>query len=472
MNSTPRITMMRRPRRSGFSLVELLLSIFILAIGVIAISAIFPAGIIQPQQATDDVIGPIVAQNALGVLRSKLDQEDFGTFEQFGIYLKDNLPDGEDVQSVAVESPSPGDWTWMRPSYVLRGGVADPEPSANLTPNPLHGAMDVFGLRHTRKLMNFSDLPEQAGEPAISPSGAFNSSGFYTTSDLSRTAINGNPADTGQIPMASPDFFQGVYEGAEDLCGIPYNRNKHAVLNPFSPTDNFNGPYISDPARQGRDEPMVTILQSERVWPQGSARPQYVWDCMFRRYQGRIQVAIFVYRVSAASNEPRAWSVPFGKNTSFPPNGLAQVGWYESPMPARALLPDDGYWTARGLDSDNETNRLDDLIVPNTAPSGSVLSLVDPYSEGWQSPNQWLLDQNGNIHRVLAGRRNQSEGPVRLARPVPHVARHASNGNVDDGFGNSTTVDQASAVKAVWFIPPETVDGMILTPVFVTVRDL
>ncbi len=38
--------------------------------------------------------------------------------------------------------------------------------------------------------------------------------------------------------------------------------------------------------------------------------------------------------------------------------------------------------------------------------------------------------------------------------------------------GDDTTVDQASAVKAVWFIPPETRDGLILTPVFVTVRDL
>ena len=141
-------------------------------------------------------------------------------------------------------------------------------------------------------------------------------------------------------------------------------------------------------------------------------------------------------------------------------------------LPARTLLPSDGYWTSRGLDQGNATNRLDDLIVPNTEPSGSALSLVDPYSEGWQTPSQWLLDQNGNIHRVLAGRRNQSEGPVRLVRPVPQVARHASNGNVRDDFGNSTTVDQASAVKAIWFIPPETVDGMTLTPVFVTVRDL
>ena len=209
----------RRVRR-GFSLVELLLSIFILGIGAIAISAIFPAGIIQQQQSTDDVIGPIVAQNALGVLRSKLDQEDFGTFEQFGIFLTENLPNGEDVASVPVESPAPGDWTWMRPSYVLRGGVTQQSPPANLNPDPLHGAMDVFGLRHTRSLMNFPDLPEQVDDPPSAPAAPSTSTGS-TPHPISRTALNGNPADTGQIPIASPDFFNGVYQGAEDLCTSP-----------------------------------------------------------------------------------------------------------------------------------------------------------------------------------------------------------------------------------------------------------
>ena len=82
-----------RPRsgRRGFSLIELLLAIFILGIGIISIAAVFPAGIIQQRRAQDDVMGPVVAEEALAVIRSKVSPEDFGTFEQFGIFGPGNF---------------------------------------------------------------------------------------------------------------------------------------------------------------------------------------------------------------------------------------------------------------------------------------------------------------------------------------------------------------------------------------------
>jgi prepilin-type N-terminal cleavage/methylation domain-containing protein len=448
-----------RPRRRGFSLVELLLSIFILAIGIIAISAIFPAGILQQQQATDDVIGPIVAQEALGVLRSKLEQDDFGTFEQFGIYLDDQLRSSGGIVTSPVASPAPGDWTWMRPSYLLRGGIFAPQ-SPNFTPDPLHGAIDIFGLRNSREQENFAGYPGDVSlGNAGSPGSIFATSDAAVGSTLGNYAIPGIVRDNGN-----------AYSGPEFLWGIPYNRNKHAILTPL------NLPVENNVDRDGLTEPLVTILQSERSWPQGSEKPQYVWDCMFRRYQGRIQVAIFVYRVSAAGGSPRAYAVASGYDVGAP--GIQ--GPFESPLPARVVLGDpdnqgswsDAFWTPRGLDEEDGTNKLDDLVVPGTAPSSSVNTEIEPFGEGWQVPGQWLLDQNGNIHRVLAGRRTAQDGPVRLARPVPHVSRHVSNGNLLNAQGDPTSVDEASAVKAIWFIPPESRDGMILTPVFVTVRDL
>ena len=57
--------MMSRHKHTGFSLIELLLAIFILALGIISIAALFPAGISQQQKAADEVVGSIVAQNAL-----------------------------------------------------------------------------------------------------------------------------------------------------------------------------------------------------------------------------------------------------------------------------------------------------------------------------------------------------------------------------------------------------------------------
>ena len=75
----------RIPSQRGFSLIELLLAIFILGIGVISIAAVFPAGIIQQRRTQDDVMGPAVAEAAMATLRSHLDPSDFGTLEEFGL---------------------------------------------------------------------------------------------------------------------------------------------------------------------------------------------------------------------------------------------------------------------------------------------------------------------------------------------------------------------------------------------------
>ena len=64
------------------------------------------------------------------------------------------------------------------------------------------------------------------------------------------------------------------------------------------------------------------------------------------------------------------------------------------------------------------------------------------------------------------------EGPVRLSQRIPYVPRQASNGNIVDENGEFTTASGAGAVKSIWFIPPETRDGITLIPVFVAVKDL
>ena len=53
-----------RTNLRAFSLIELLLSVFILAIGIISVSALFPAGIAQQAQTADDQLGPVVAEQA------------------------------------------------------------------------------------------------------------------------------------------------------------------------------------------------------------------------------------------------------------------------------------------------------------------------------------------------------------------------------------------------------------------------
>ncbi|MHC4101017.1 MAG: type IV pilus modification PilV family protein, partial [Planctomycetota bacterium] len=70
-------------RRNGFTLMEVLIAIFILGIGVIGIAALFPAGIAQQRSSVDDVLGPVVADNAMALLRARLEPGDFGTYEDF-----------------------------------------------------------------------------------------------------------------------------------------------------------------------------------------------------------------------------------------------------------------------------------------------------------------------------------------------------------------------------------------------------
>ncbi|MEC7384729.1 MAG: prepilin-type N-terminal cleavage/methylation domain-containing protein, partial [Planctomycetota bacterium] len=75
--------MISTPRQNrAFSLIEVLMSIFILGIGVIAIASLLPAGIKQQQNAKNDAYGPVVADSALATLRSRLSPSDFGGDDQ------------------------------------------------------------------------------------------------------------------------------------------------------------------------------------------------------------------------------------------------------------------------------------------------------------------------------------------------------------------------------------------------------
>ncbi len=459
---------------SGFSLVELLLAIFILGIGIIAVAAIFPAGIAQQQRTRDDVMGPIVAAQGLNLLRTKMSQEDFGTFEQFdltaGAVRAGSTVGDDNLQTVS------GDWGWMRPSFIL-DGASQPSPNelpdVNREPDALDGAIDIFGLRLTRAVGNMSSQ-----HPATTQED--NSSSFYT-SDFANmgTFYSGfcpTPISPSLDPVFQDDFDE---EEARFLAGIPFNRNKYLILNEFLPSGNGNFDDHTDPLREGRSEPLVMVTQDERGWPRGADAPEYYWDCMFRRYQGRVQVAIFVYRVGFNGGEQLPYAVCHQGAPASPDliSGVAIKNPRESPLPVRVDFPsvNDRWYPEGGVTPDN--NPLNNLTVPGTLPSGSVLSQLDPYANGWQQSGQWLIDQNGTVHRVLAGRDNGAEGPVRLTQQVPYVPVMDVNGNLNNAtpggaVDNTARANIASAVKSIWFIPPETRNGFTLTPVYATVGEL
>ncbi len=407
------ISLVSRPRRahraSGFSLAEMLLAIFILGIGVISVAAIFPAGISLQRQSNDDTLGPMVAQSALALLRSRLSQDDFGSFADFN--------PNQTPYAISADGGLPiltveGDWPWMRPGFVFD------DPTTGID----EGTLDIFSQQLTREKFGV-DVENQFGMA---------------------TLAKATELDTGW-PAA----------GTKVLWGIPYNPNRYAIL-PTSAGADWLRP---------KPEPRVFVRQRERYWPMVSdtvaltVKPQYTWECMFRRFQGRTYVAIFVYRVTYPGGAPQFYHVVQASAADSTTQAPQSPG--RSPLPSILFTPSVAAtaWVA--------PTTGDPTIIPGTG-AASPLDLTKPRYQ-WQVPGQWILDQNNNVHRVIVGRRNSTEGPVKFARPIPAMVPSAA-------YGVRSTIPvgalDSEGVATAWFMPLRDANGVQLTPVFLAVEEL
>ncbi len=387
--------------RRAFSLIELLLAVFILAIGIISISALFPAGIAQQQMAADEQMGPAVAEQALNVIRSKVRPEDFGSFEQFGVFDIGTQSQG------GVWRPVPGDWSWMRPA-ILTQNVGD----ASLDET---GAVDLFS--------NYAE--QNAGGGTISLE---------------------------EFPTG------GVTTGSGGkIYGIPYNASKYSL------------------------SPPVMITQRERYWPMVGeglpivTPPQYAWDVMFRKFGGRVQVALFVYRVIAPGGSARAYqAVQSVDGSGYPPvpyrrmtasnnqstGGPSSVpaAWLQpappAPLPAPQSPPAAGPYGNGALSTG--------IVAAGDFPSSTQFP-----QHQWQLPGQWLLENNGHVLRVTQGRKVSNADPavVRLSAPIPRVPSAQIFGDYED-------LSMPVGVRALWYVPAFDAAGNQLVPIYATVRDL
>ena len=422
-NSTPAAGRVR-----GFSLVEMLLAIFILGIGVISIAALFPAGIALQRQATDDVVGPIVAKNALATIRSKLTQSDFGSFYDFGLVPSYNNGIAGTIRTsgnVIVPQVS-GDWCWMRPGFLF-------DPANN-------GTIDVFSSGYTRQQLSIQPFPPTTLKATEMPDG---------------------------VP----------FSGTSSLFGIPYNPSRYRLfLDPAAAGS-------LDPVSQRLLEPLVTFTQAERAWPQAGSSasnnpPQYYWDCMFRRNGGRVQVAVFVYRVTPPGGEPRGYTVARSDNTLLgtpSPAGSMDVTPATPPIPMVYYAPNPG--TANSWPNRSGGTAPPDEI-PGTGP-GTPFGLGKTWDD-WMAPGQVWVDNHGNVHGVLRGRlvpgatgsALPNQGPVKLQRRVPIMQRAPVYGtapgvNVDNAAGSLHAY-----IEAIWFVPNTDLRGNTITPVYATVEEL
>jgi prepilin-type N-terminal cleavage/methylation domain-containing protein len=458
------------PRQRGFSLAEMLLAVFILAIGVISIAALFPAGIALQRQAADDTVGPIVAKNAFATIRAKLSQEDFGSFQDFGVpvqYVPGQGPIGTIRPAGGTDiGQLSGDWGWMRPSFYTNATAAG---DANL------GTIDIFSANTTR------------------------TAGFSLAARLT-------PAGPWATEMPSGVDVGGI---TIPLYGIPYNRAKYPLYD-IAAADPSAVPGNLD--LQALLEPNFTFTQAERSYPQGlsvaGTTPVYHWDCMFRRNGGRVQVAVFVYRVAAPGGETRPYktaglTAAIISGAPTPPAGTFDATTLTPPIPALYLAPPPAGSTSWPLRAD---------LTPSPAlPTGyatlgySIPPQADeifgthrgtPFApdkiwDDWQLPNSWWIDNNGTVHKVLNGRTRQGptssaavnepgQGPVKLQRPIPIAPNSPTN-----GFDPTPTVSGSYPrdpqlrpigpngwIQGIWFVPQRDARGNILTPVFAAVEEL
>lgn len=361
------VTKRQIKQRLGFSLVEVLLAIFILGIGIISIVSLFPAGIAMQRLSVDDTIGPTVAQNAIATIRTRVSPEDFGILEDFGFST----------------STIHGDFGWSRPAFFR----AD-------------------------------------------------------------TTLTGGTF----VPAGSISLFNSTLPNTTD-GEIPWNQAKYG-------NGNFN------------DGPVIIIPQSERYYPMRTSdptyntrnpRPEYVWDCMFRRFQGKIMVAIFVYRATIVGGGSFSYSASFNASNDIP---LLPIALDLTSNDALALFPY-GPW-----DAPVNTNALIDGTKADT-----VYDTTDQI-QSWQEPGQWILDQNNNLHRVMSRTRNSISNPVevelvRQPTQMLDIPIYFFPGNVAD-IDNDGLLD-IHIISNIFYIPREvTINNLPvrLTPVYVTVREL
>ncbi|MFM9168871.1 MAG: hypothetical protein ACKOTD_01765, partial [Phycisphaerales bacterium] len=392
---------------------------------------LFPAGIAQQQQTTDDQLGPVVAEQALGLLRSRVRPEDFGSFEEFGIL---NVLSGSTVTGSYAYRPAPGDWSWIRP-----GVIRTAQPDVQLPAAEQPGSIDLFSRVAQR--------------------------------------TNGTSAEFCEFP-------QGIEGSAITLYGAPYSTARSLTA------------------------PLLVVSQRERWWPDVTSgvavqgAPQYAWECMFRRAGGRVQVAIFVFRVVGVGGAVREWrAFRQGQTSSYDPAvSTGATSMVLPPVPYRRVLSSTGTTAQTGTTGDDSvtqvapgwaqpltpaldmgqpgpftTGLLGQGVAANPGALGQGLlpgdfptATLPPVQHQWQFPGQWIVDNNGNVHRVAVGRRNPSDAvQVRLSAPVPRVP--AAQVHVDYEAAALTS----RGVRTFHYVPA-IIDGngTQLVPVYATVRDL
>ena len=414
----------------GFSLIELLMSIMILAIGLISVAALFPAGIVQQQRAKDDIEGPAVAQSALGVIRSKISQEDFGDWTDF---WTSNQVDQLFIDGTLNNSPAyylqEGDWCWMRPA------VAD---ATVLGDDTYDGTVDVFNW------LGYNYGPDATVTDMASDDD------FYRYC----LSLNLNPQS----------------EGYSQPLGIPYALD------------------LDDP-----EPPKALFDAKDRRWPpeDGSGRkPKYFWDFMLCRQGESVYVTVYVYRIVGPRGDIENWRVRPADIDSSRQLAVPLMQQLNLPWAAGDGVGTNGALPGTDADFDpvdptQSWQYPDQWIVDNI---GSIHSV----ERGRVRPNQVFEDAQGvrfysqvPRERVSGLLVEESNGDYTMVpQTLSHVLPNSSIQSVEGSpalWAGGFADPSMPIVDRIWFVPrtietTDPVSGVLqrweLVPVYVQVERL
>lgn len=188
---------MRQLSRAGFSLMEVMFAIAILALGLIAIASLFPVGLIQQKKALDDAMGVVIGNNALATLQSA-DKPRLLSLLGITAYQDTFAPVPAEPAWLHYTDPS-GSYEYKLAYRIANDGNTY---SINTT-SPLEIAVFVYRTNSTK-----------AGAVNIGPDlGVWTTVGVTTAGDMnfgSAPAAN-NPGDRNQLVLASTNNASPSY---------------------------------------------------------------------------------------------------------------------------------------------------------------------------------------------------------------------------------------------------------------------
>ena len=219
----------RRRGRSGFTLIEVMIAMFILGIGMIMVITIFPVGADWTRQATDNSISQVVAQNALAVIQSHYPSNQqlpnaptttasLAAFPNLGVIPPAaGITVSEMCYQFGSDKPFPGDvtkanyfWTALiRPKADVAGG--------SMT------RYDVYIL-----VFKKGDRGQTYGDPALSPKYTINTTGelgVLNFAEITRTRAKDPSGDFygTQPAIGSLKYSAGTYDAASGKVFVSGN---------------------------------------------------------------------------------------------------------------------------------------------------------------------------------------------------------------------------------------------------------